>query len=69
MSDERIAMHFEATRATGLRSALRGPSEGWATLGAVILMVVSIGWSIDDAKWVRGIGPFTDFLPLVGLPG
>ena len=69
MSDERIAMHFEATRATGLRSALRGPSEGWATLGAVILMVVSIGWSIDDAKWVRGIGPFTDFLPLVGLAG
>lgn len=69
MSDGRMAMNDEPTRGTGLRSALRGPSEGWATIGAVVLLVVSIGWSIDDAKWVRGIGPFTDFLPLVGLAG
>lgn len=69
MSDGRMAMNDEPARATWLRSALRGPSEGWATLGAVILIVVSIGWSIDDAKWVRGIGPFTDFLPLVGIAG
>ena len=62
-------MNREHARATGLRRAPRGPAEGWATLGAVILIVVSIAWSIDDAKWVRGIGPFTDFLPLVGIAG
>lgn len=69
MSDGRMATNDGPARATWLRSALRGPSEGWATLGAVILIVVSIGWSIDDAKWVRGIGPFTDFLPLAGIAG
>ena len=63
----------EAPVLSMMRSALRrvvaGPVEGWATVAAVILLVASVAWSIDDARWVRGIGPFTDFLPLVGLAG
>lgn len=69
MSERRMDAHDDSARATRFRIPLRGPSEGWATLGAVILLVVSLGWSIDDAKWVRGIGPFTDFLPLAGIAG
>ncbi|MES2209063.1 MAG: transglutaminase domain-containing protein [Chloroflexota bacterium] len=51
------------------RRLLVGPAEGWATLAAVGLMVLTVAWSIDDAKWVRGIGSFTDFLPMMGLVG
>ena len=52
-----------------LRRLLAGPEEGWLTLGGVALMVVVLSWSIDDAKWVRGVGSLTDFLPTVGLLG
>ena len=68
MNDGQMAIDGRDQR-TRIRRALRGPAEGWATLGAIILIVVTIAWSIDDAKWVRGIGPFTDFLPLVGIAG
>ncbi|TAL11183.1 MAG: hypothetical protein EPO00_03795, partial [Chloroflexota bacterium] len=67
MSDD--GMSIEARNRSWLRRAIRGPAEGWATLGAIVVIVVSIAWSIDDAKWVRGIGPFTDFLPMVGIAG
>ncbi|MEO8470065.1 MAG: transglutaminase domain-containing protein [Chloroflexota bacterium] len=69
MTNGRIDMNTDRIRGAWLRRVLGGPSEGWSTLGAVILIVVSIGWSIDDAKWVRGIGAFTDFLPLAGIAG
>lgn len=52
-----------------VRWLFAGPAEGWATLAAVALMVMAIAWSVDDAKWVRGLGSFTDFLPFVGLAG
>jgi len=45
------------------------PAEGWLSLVFVGAMLVSIGWSIDDSKWVGGVGERTDFLPLVGLAG
>lgn len=51
------------------RRLFAGPSEGWLTLAGVALMIVALGWSIDDAAWVRGVGSLTDFLPLVGLAG
>jgi transglutaminase-like putative cysteine protease len=46
-----------------------GPAEGWLTLASVALMIVALCWSIDDAKWVRGVGALTDFLPIIGLGG
>lgn len=52
-----------------LRRLPRGPAEGWLTLAGVALMIVALCWSIDDAKWVRGVGSLTDFLPAVGLGG
>jgi transglutaminase-like putative cysteine protease len=45
------------------------PAEGWLALAFVVVMIVSLAWSIDDAKWVLGAGGLTDFLPLVGLAG
>jgi len=45
------------------------PAEGWLTLVFVAVMIVSLGWSIDDARWVGGAGGLTDFLPLAGLAG
>ena len=52
-----------------LRSLLAGPVEGWTTLAGVIVIIVALAWSIDDAKWVNGAGSLTDFLPLTGLAG
>ncbi|MBI2762871.1 MAG: transglutaminase domain-containing protein [Chloroflexi bacterium] len=52
-----------------VRPLIAGPAEGWLTLAAVAIMVLSIAWSIDDAKWVRGVGSLTDFLPMVGSAG
>jgi len=52
-----------------VRRLLGGPVEGWLTLAGVALMVVVLAWSIDDAKWVKGAGSLTDFLPLVALAG
>ena len=52
-----------------VRRILAGPAEGWLTLGSVALLAMTLAWSIDDARWVNGIGSLTDFLPLVGLAG
>ena len=52
-----------------LSRLLAGPTEGWLTLLGVAAMVVALCWSIDDAKWVGGVGSVTDFLPLIGLVG
>ncbi len=54
---------------TRLRRLFAGPAEGWLTLAGVALMIVALSWSIDDAKWVKGGGSLTDFLPAVGLAG
>jgi len=52
-----------------LRRLAAGPAEGWTTLAGVAVMILALAWSIDDAKWVRGIGSLTDFLPQVGFAG
>ncbi|HSO29724.1 MAG TPA: transglutaminase domain-containing protein [Candidatus Sulfomarinibacteraceae bacterium] len=52
-----------------LRRILAGPAEGWLTLVGVLLMVVALAWSIDDAQWIRGVDRLTDFLAPVGLGG
>ncbi|HEX5590425.1 MAG TPA: transglutaminase domain-containing protein [Candidatus Limnocylindrales bacterium] len=56
------------TADTRLQRLAAGPAEGWLTLGGVALMIVALGWSVDDANWV-GVDSMTDFLPLVGLAG
>jgi hypothetical protein len=40
-----------------------GPAEGWLTVGLVLLLVLPVTWSIEDARWVLGNGNLTDFLP------
>ena len=45
------------------------PSEGWLTLGLVIVMVATIGLSLDDPQWVLGNGELTDFLAPVSALG
>ena len=40
-----------------------GPAEGWLTVGLVLLLVLPVAWSIEDARWVLGNGALTDFLP------
>ncbi|HEY6057153.1 MAG TPA: transglutaminaseTgpA domain-containing protein, partial [Candidatus Limnocylindrales bacterium] len=52
-----------------LRSLPRRPTEGWLTLGLVVLMTVPIAWSIDDARWVLGRDNLTDFLMWVTALG
>ncbi|MEA2537916.1 MAG: hypothetical protein QOF11_2150 [Chloroflexota bacterium] len=38
------------------------PAEGWTTLGLVLLLCLTLAWSIDDASWVVGPRGLTDFL-------
>ena len=46
-----------------LRALPRQPAEGWVTLILVALMVMTVAWSIDDARWVLGQQELTSFLP------
>ena len=38
------------------------PREGWLTLGVVLLMCLTLAWSIDDVGWVLGNEEYLDFL-------
>jgi transglutaminase-like putative cysteine protease len=53
-------------RRNGLPSA---PSEGWMTLGLVLLLCLTFAWSLDDARWVLGRETYLDFLPIVAAGG
>ncbi|HEX7472199.1 MAG TPA: transglutaminase domain-containing protein [Candidatus Limnocylindrales bacterium] len=39
------------------------PDEGWLTILLVLLLVLPVAWSIDDARWVLGQREWTRFLP------
>jgi transglutaminase-like putative cysteine protease len=39
-----------------------GPAEGWATLIAVALLAMTIGWSLDEAGWVPRSEGSTEYL-------
>ena len=44
------------------------PAEGWLAVGLVLLLCLTLAWSIDDAAWVIGPRGLTDFLPwAIGL--
>ena len=45
------------------------PPEGWLTVGLVVLLCLSLAWSLDDAMLVLGRDPYTDFLVWTALGG
>ena len=45
------------------------PIEGWTTVGLVVLLVLTLAWSIDDASWVLGRHGLTNFLPWAATLG
>ena len=46
-----------------------GPADGWLTLGLVMLLCLSLAWSLDDAVLVIGNGDLTDFLAWMAVGG
>ena len=38
------------------------PEEGWLTLGLVLLLCLTLAWSVDGARWVLGRDEYLDFL-------
>ena len=57
------------TEATEQRRFPLAPAEGWTTLGLVLLLCLTLAWSIDDASWVVGPRGLTDYLPLAIVLG
>ena len=51
------------------RRLIRGPAEGWLTLGLVLLMCVVLAWAIDDVAPVMGDTGITDFLTWAAIGG
>jgi transglutaminase-like putative cysteine protease len=45
------------------------PAEGWLTLGCVILICLTMAWTIDDARWVLGRSTYLDYLVLAAIGG
>ena len=45
------------------------PAEGWISLGLVLLLTLTVAWSVDDAAWVLGRDSYTDFLTLTVIFG
>jgi transglutaminase-like putative cysteine protease len=40
----------------------KAPAEGWTSLIFILVLTLTIAWSIDDAAWVLGRDRFLDFL-------
>jgi transglutaminase-like putative cysteine protease len=57
------AGYRRATATARRRSIPWAPAEGWLGLGLLIVMGLTVGSSIDDARWVLGRDGLTDFLP------
>jgi transglutaminase-like putative cysteine protease len=61
-----------AARPDGVNARRRiawAPEEGWLTVLLVILLVMPVAWSIDDARWVLGKRELTAFLPWAVIGG
>lgn len=56
------------TASSGRRIPL-APPEGWLTLGLVMLLGLSLAWSLDDARLVLGRDAYTDFLVWTAVGG
>lgn len=51
------------------RRLMRGPAEGWLSLGLVMLLCVVMAWAIDDVAPVMGDVHLTDFLTWAAIGG
>jgi len=51
------------------RSVPLAPAEGWLTLGLVLLVCLTMAWTIDDARWVLGRPEYLDLLVLTAAGG
>ena len=47
----------------------RRPSEGWISFLLVLILSLTVAWSLDDAAWVLGRDAYTDFLSLTVVGG
>ena len=47
-----------------VRRVPKAPVEGWISLAGILVLTLTLAWSIDDAAWVLGRDHFTDFLAL-----
>jgi transglutaminase-like putative cysteine protease len=45
------------------------PDEGWASLPLVLLLAITMAWSISDARWILGQDDLTSFLMWIALAG
>ena len=45
------------------------PAEGWLTLGLVLLMCLSLAWSVNSVKWVLGQDRYLDYLVYAAAGG
>ncbi|OGO58165.1 MAG: hypothetical protein A2Z32_11195 [Chloroflexi bacterium RBG_16_69_14] len=45
------------------------PQEGWLTLGLVLLICLTLAWSVDGVRWVLGRDEYLDFLVLAATGG
>jgi hypothetical protein len=45
------------------------PEEGWLTVALVTVLVLTVAWSFEDARWILGRSELTDFLPWVAILG
>src|SRR4029077_829548 len=45
------------------------PSEGWLTLALVMVLALTVAWSLDAAHLVPGVGDLTSYLPIAAVLG
>jgi transglutaminase-like putative cysteine protease len=45
------------------------PKEGWLTLGLVLLICLTLAWSVDGVKWVLGRDAYLDYLVVAAALG
>ena len=45
------------------------PEEGWLTLGLVLLMCLTLAWSVDGVRWVLGRDEYLDYLVFAAAGG
>jgi transglutaminase-like putative cysteine protease len=45
------------------------PKEGWLTLGLVLLICLTLAWSVDGVKWVLGRNEYLDYLVVAAALG